>query len=152
MNIAFRSLNPVCDQRIIEVIVSRMEAYVPHTLSLRLKSHGSITLVLMLLKTERLLTRGTWAFKLLKIMLSIPLPGIEPNLFFDLPNPPSLTENVQIFLVLIFQKISGTWLKICLTISLLHLSHLSLILMAALLSLLYLKLNSSLRFSLQTTL
>ncbi len=73
-----------------------------------LRSVGSITLVLMRSKIESLLTRNTRTLKLLKIVLCISLPGIIPNLFFDLAKPPLSTENGKILLALIIQKISAT--------------------------------------------
>ncbi len=59
-------------QRITEVIVSGMEAYIPRTFSTpHAKKPRFNTLVLVLYKIERLLTKGTIDFELSLIMIFI---------------------------------------------------------------------------------
>ncbi len=62
-----------CNQRITEMIVSGIEAYIPRTFSTphTKKTLVLITLVLVLSKIERLLTKGTRAFELPQTMIFI---------------------------------------------------------------------------------
>jgi len=115
-----------------------------------LKSLGSITLVLVLSKIERLPSGGTRAFQLLIIMHYIFLPEIVPNLFFDLQKILSSIESATTWQILIPQKTSGILPKTSLITLLLHLSLLYVLLMAHQLSPLSLKLNSSLKLLLLT--
>ncbi len=73
---------------------------------------GLITLVLVLSKIERLLTKGTRAFELLPIMIYIFPPGIVQNLFFNSLKTISSIESVKILLFLIlpvtFRHLSTT--------------------------------------------
>ncbi len=105
----FRTKDPsVCAQRITDVIVSAMEvSFHILFLLLMLKNLGSIMLVLVLSKIERLITKGTRTFQHLTIMHHIFLPEIVPNLFFDSTRTLSSTESVTTCRILTLQKTSG---------------------------------------------
>ena len=72
-----------------------------------LKSLGLIMLVLVLLKIERHLTKGSRTFELPLTLIFTFKPGIVPNLFSDLPKLLLLIENVNTLLLLILPVTSG---------------------------------------------
>ena len=122
------------------------------SLILKLKTLGLTLLVLVLSMMESRLTNGSVAIHLLKLMPYIFLPVIMTNLLSNLLKTLSLIENIKIFPTLTLLVISGIKTIISLTILLLHLSILYFNQMATPLSLLSLKLNSSLKPLLPTLL
>ncbi len=96
----FQDRDPsVIAQRITEVIVSGMEAYIPRTFSTphakKLWFNHACSRVS---KIERLLIKGTRAFKLPLIMIFLFPPRIVPNLFFDSPKITSTIESAKTLL------------------------------------------------------
>ena len=87
----------LCAERITEVIVSGMEAYIPHSFSRPKPSKPWFNTACSCVIYDREVAHKRYLSLPSPKSHTVYLPEIMPSLFFNLPKTPSFTESVKIF-------------------------------------------------------